>query len=102
LEEAKSHPDCVHWKQAVQQEMDLQQKNNTWSLVKLPEGAKVNDCKWLFQFKKNETANVSGYKARLVARGFMQEKNVNYSETYAPVAKLTLFRLFQLLETTLD
>jgi hypothetical protein len=33
----------VHWKQAVQQEMDLKQKNNSWSLVKHPEGAKVID-----------------------------------------------------------
>jgi hypothetical protein len=65
------------------------QKNIIWSLVKVPEGAEVIECKWVFQFKKNETANINRFKARLGARGFMQEKIVDYSETYAPVAKLT-------------
>lgn len=35
----------------------------------------------------------SKYKARLVARGFMQKADVDYVETYAPVARLPIIRI---------
>jgi hypothetical protein len=43
--------------------------------------------------KKNAAGEVEKYKARLVAKGFTQIYGVDYYEMYAPVAKLTLFRL---------
>ena len=33
------------------------------------------------------------YKARLVIRGFLQRHGVDFMETYAPTASLTVFRL---------
>jgi Reverse transcriptase (RNA-dependent DNA polymerase) len=43
--------------------------------------------------KKNAAGEVEKYKARLVARGFTQIYGVDFYETYAPVARLSSFRL---------
>ncbi|KAK9707668.1 Reverse transcriptase (RNA-dependent DNA polymerase) [Popillia japonica] len=56
-------------------------KNNAWKLVKKPEGVKVIDNKWVFKLKCDENGKVTKYKARLVARGFRQEKGLDYEET---------------------
>ena len=42
------------------------------------------DCKWVYKIKTR-----SVYKARLVARGFTQEYEIDYEETFAPMARLS-------------
>lgn len=53
----------------------------------------VIECKWVYKKKRDETGNISSYKARLVARGFQQIGNYN-DDIYSPVAKLTSVRIF--------
>ena len=65
----------------------------TWRLVKGPPNTNVVDSKWVLQIKKNSAGEINKYKARLVAKGFTQIYGVDYYETYAPVARLTSFRL---------
>lgn len=43
------------------------------------------------KFKAN--GDVDKYKARLVGRGFTQEKGFDYEETYSPTARYTTFRV---------
>lgn len=92
IEEAKASDAWLKWKRAMQDEYESLVKNNTWCLVKKPENKNIVDCKWIFKIKKDEHGNIDKYKARLVARGFTQVRNFDYSETYAPVTRLTTFR----------
>lgn len=92
LVEMKTRKDWPQWEQAIREEMDSLIKNDTWTLVKLPEGRKPISCKWVFKIKKSDNGQDDRYKARLVARGFSQRYGFDYSETYSPVAKLDTIR----------
>jgi len=69
------------------------QKNKTWDLVDRPEGRKVIGVKWIFKTKFNADNSINKYKARLVVKGYAQIFGVDYSDTFAPVARLDTIRL---------
>ena len=58
--------------------------------------AKVVTCKWVYETKEEQTTKGSlgtRHKSRLCVRGFGQVEGIDYSETYAPVVKLTSIRV---------
>lgn len=92
-QEAKRRPDWPKWQDAIQAELESLVANGTWCVVERPASANVVDLKWVLHVKKNAAGEIDKYKARLVARGFTQVYGVDYYETFAPVAKLSSFRL---------
>lgn len=86
----------------MEEEMDAHKKNHTWDLVELPNGCKVIDNKWVFRLKHNDNSDTVYYKARLVARGFTQEKGVDYKETFAPVVRFDSIRVLLALAAEKD
>lgn len=78
------------WINAIDDEIKSLNDNETWNLVKNPGNLKLLGTRWIF---KKKTGVESKYKARLVAKGYLQKANVDYSETYAPVARLSTIRL---------
>ena len=63
-------------------------KNDTWDLVPLPKGRKLVQCKYVYQTKHAVDGTIERYKARLVAKGFSQVEGLDFSETFAPMAKM--------------
>lgn len=92
VEKALNGPDKEQWKCALDSEYAAHIKNNTWTLVDLPEGRKAIDCRWVLKVKYNADGSVERHKARLVARGFSQEPGLDYEETFSPVAKYKSIR----------
>ena len=81
--EASSNP---LWQQAMKEELDALHKIGTWDLVDLPSGKSAICCKWVYKIKTRSDCTVDRYKDRLIARGFTQEHEIDYEETFAHVA----------------
>src|SRR6185312_15070292 len=88
--EAEGH---AAWRAAMQSEMDAVEKNRTWELADLPRGHRVITLKWVFKLKRDEAGTVVKHKARLVARGFVQQEGVDFDDAFAPVARMESVRL---------
>lgn len=83
--------DC--WKQAMQEELDALQQNDTWDVVSYSPSINPIGCKWVFSIKLKFDGSLDWYKARLVALGNHQEYGIDYEKTFAPIAKMTTVRM---------
>ena len=86
-------PDSNKWLEAMKSEIGSMYENKVWTLEVLPEGRKAIQNKWIFKKKTDADGNVTVYKARLVAKGFSQVPEVDYDETFSPVAMLKSVRI---------
>ncbi|GKE28739.1 retrovirus-related pol polyprotein from transposon TNT 1-94 [Tanacetum coccineum] len=50
--------------------------------------------KWIYKVKADEFGRVLKNKAILIAQGFRQEKEINFKESFAPVARIEAIRVF--------
>jgi hypothetical protein len=76
------------WEVAMKQEFKSVEKNRTWELIDLPAGHRPISLKWVFKLKKDEKGLVTRHKARLVARGFVQQEGIDYDEAFTPMARM--------------
>ncbi|RVW97617.1 Retrovirus-related Pol polyprotein from transposon TNT 1-94 [Vitis vinifera] len=90
------------WKAAMNEEMKSLQKNETWELVECPTGKKPIGCRWIYTVKYKADASIEQFKARLVAKGYTQTYGIDYTETFAPVAKINTVRVLLSLAANLD
>ena len=80
----------------MEQELKSVEQNRTWELVPLPDSHHPITLKWVFKLKKDELGVVIKHKARLVARGFVQQEGIDYDYAFAPMARMESVRVLAL------
>ena len=93
INEARASHEAIHWEKAIQEELNMLQRKNTWELVDPPSNKNILSNRWVFTKKYDENGNLSRYKARLVAQGLTQGYIYDYSDTFSPVVRFDSFRL---------
>ena len=83
--EARARSDWPMWKAAEKEEYLANKKLGTWSKTKSNSNRKAVKIRCVYDIKRDSEANVTRYKARLVAQGFNQVPGRDCDETWAPV-----------------
>jgi hypothetical protein len=82
----------LDWVVAMQEDLNNFTRNQVWHLVPRP-NQNVVGTKWVFRNKQDEHGVVTRNKARLVGKGYSQVEDLDFDETYAPVARLESIRI---------
>ena len=102
LQEAVNGPNRGEWMEAMYSEVKSLVDNDTWDLVDRPANAKVIGCRTVLRNKHNPDGTICRRKARVVAQGFSQRPGMEFTETFAPVARLDSFRMLMALSVKMD
>ncbi|GJV21950.1 retrovirus-related pol polyprotein from transposon TNT 1-94 [Tanacetum coccineum] len=82
------------WIEAMQEENHQFQRLDVWELVPHPDNIKPLTLKWIFKSKLDKEQTVIRNKARLVVRGYCQEEEIDFEESFAPVDRMEAIRIF--------
>nr|GFB50672.1 hypothetical protein [Tanacetum cinerariifolium] len=82
------------WIEAMQEELHEFERLEVWELVPRPDKVMVITLKWIYKVKLDELGGILKTKARLVARGYRQEEEIDFEESFALVARLEAIRIF--------
>jgi len=77
----------------MQEELDQFKRNEVWELVPRPKDKSIIGTKWVFKNKFDENKNIIRNKAKLVVKGYYQEEDIDFEESYASVARLEGIRM---------
>lgn len=62
-------------------------ENEAWEIVDVPHAGTVQQCKWVVKNKYYKFDKVH-YRARLVAKGFIQKHVIDYEGPFPPMIRL--------------
>jgi len=80
----------------MENEIQALEDNQTSTIEDLLPGKKPINCKWVYKVKYHSDGSIGRFKARLVVRGDHQLEGFDFTENFAPVAKMTNVRTFLL------
>ncbi len=100
--QAMACPDAAEWELACDDKQHTFECMGVYEVVPCPKGCKVVGSRWVFHIKHGPDGTIQKYKARVIAQGFTQVENINYDETFAPVAKFALLHAILALATEED
>ncbi|CAI5732013.1 unnamed protein product [Peronospora farinosa] len=82
FQDAVNGPDQVHWRKAINAELESLRLRGVFQAATLPKGQQAIGTKWVFKIKRKADASIEKYKARLVAQGFKQKYGIDYTEMW--------------------
>lgn len=77
----------------MQEELNQFKRNDVWYLIERPSDKNVIGTKWIFKNKLDEHGTITRNKARLVAKGSAQIEDIDFEETFVPMARLESIRI---------
>nr|GEY39964.1 retrovirus-related Pol polyprotein from transposon TNT 1-94 [Tanacetum cinerariifolium] len=84
--------DC--WFQAMQDEIHEFDRLQVWKIVPQPDCVMIIALKWIYKVKLDEYGDVLKNKARLVAKEYRQKEGIDFEESFTPVARIEVIRIF--------
>ncbi|GJQ93063.1 retrovirus-related pol polyprotein from transposon TNT 1-94 [Tanacetum coccineum] len=81
------------WIESMQDELNQFKRLDVWELVSLPEGRHAIKVKWLWKNNTNAENMIIQNKSCLIAKGYSQQKGIDFEESFAPVARLEVVRI---------
>ncbi|KAI0995804.1 hypothetical protein K3495_g12376 [Podosphaera aphanis] len=94
--EAMTCTDASDWRKAAEEEFASLISTGTVILIDrkdVPKGRSILTGKWVFKRKTLADGSLDRYKVRWTARGFTQQKGVDYFDTFAPTPRSETTRL---------
>lgn len=77
-----------HWIDAMNEELQAMERNNTWEINDFPEGKGAIENKQIYIKKFYSNGLIDKHKARLVIFGHLKKYGLDYKQTSALVEKL--------------
>ena len=74
------------------EEYDSIIQNEVWEVVPRPKGKSVVTSMWIYKVKYVAKGNIEKHKDQFVARAFSQVEDIDYDETFTPIAQYTSIR----------
>jgi len=91
---AMESTEACEWQEAIDSECASLEMNKVLTFVhEIPETKKAITTKLILQRKLNPVGQTVRYKAPLVAQGFRQVQGLDFTDTFAPVASLSIVRV---------
>lgn len=80
-------PSQKKWFGTTTKEMKRQLKKNVFRITFAPHGEPIIESQWVFKIKENPDGTITEFKARCVAKEYIQVEGRDYDEAYAPVVR---------------
>nr|GFD25604.1 integrase, catalytic region, zinc finger, CCHC-type, peptidase aspartic, catalytic [Tanacetum cinerariifolium] len=78
----------------MQEELHEFEKLEVWELIPRPDKVMVITLIYIYKVKLDELGGILKNKARLVTRGYRQEEEIDFEESFASVDRLEAIRIF--------
>ena len=102
--EAMKLPEAAEWDACTWKEYQSLVDQKVFEVVRPPKGAEIISGKLVYKTKEHPDGTLKKFKARVVARGFLQKRGIHFQELWAGVANVssvrTLLALMALLRLT--
>ncbi len=93
---------CDKWKMTMKNEIQSLKNNNTWNIVNMLLNQHVLKERWVYKVKCDTHDQVSCYKAHWIVKGYEQQFDIDYDQTFVSVIKLQMYKTLFVLAAHYD